>query len=61
MRTSAAKALFALSVDAFIDGLADEAQPPEAFGLTPEQGGEIRRKIYAERIREKRAKKAKVA
>jgi hypothetical protein len=58
MRTSTALALYGLSLDAFVDGLAVEVVPPESLGLTKEQAQREREKIYAQRIRERREKAA---
>jgi|HubBroStandDraft_3_1064219.scaffolds.fasta_scaffold95688_1 hypothetical protein len=56
MRVSTAEALYGLSLEAFIDGVADEVTRPEALGLSEVQAMQIRKKYYAQRIRERREK-----
>lgn len=53
----AAKALYELHIDAFLEGLA-EVPSPEQYGLTPGEAQQSRHVIYTERLREQRARKA---
>ena len=61
MRTSTAVALYGLSIDAFLEGLADEVTPPQTLGLTEQQAREVRRQRYTQRLEDIRARKGKAA
>jgi hypothetical protein len=56
-----ATALYALHIDAFLEGLAAEVPQPETFGLNEKQATEVRRGRYAQRVADIRAKKGKAA
>jgi hypothetical protein len=58
MHVSTALALYGLSVDAFLEGLVDEVEAPESFGLTKEQAQKIRKQRYSDRIKTQREGKA---
>ncbi len=59
MKTAAA--LYALHIDAFLEGLAAEVPKPETFGLNEKQATEVRANRYTQRITDIRAKKEKAA
>lgn len=53
-----AQALYGLHVDAFIEGIAEEAPVAEEFGLTEVEAREVRRQLHSEKIAEQRKGKA---
>jgi hypothetical protein len=58
MRSSTAKALYELSIDAFLEGVADEPTRPESLGLSEKQAEQARAKIYSERLRARKERAA---
>ena len=56
-----AQALYALHIDAFLEGLAAEVPQPSSFGLNEQQATEVRRSRYSQRLTEIRARKVKAA
>lgn len=50
-------ALYELHIEAFLEGIAEEAPQPAEFGLSEKEGLEIRRKRYAQ-FREELATRA---
>lgn len=47
MNTTAAEALYELHIDAFLEGVADEAPNGEDFGLTEEQASACRHRVIS--------------
>jgi hypothetical protein len=58
MNHKTACALYGLSIDAFLQGLATEVEKPASFGLSEAQAVEVRRSRYLSRILEIRKKVA---
>jgi hypothetical protein len=58
MRASTAKALYELSIDAFLEGVADEPTKPETLGLSEQEAERVRAKLYSERLRTRRERAA---
>jgi hypothetical protein len=58
MQKNTAKALCGLSVDLFLEGLADEPPVASQFSLSEQEASSVRKSIYADRIRKIRERAA---